>query len=94
MSIATAIVHIDVEADRIPEAAEEIVSLKGVTEVFSVTGAWDLMAIVRVRDHDQLADVIPNKISKVNGVVRTETQLAFRTYSQHDLESAFSLGLD
>lgn len=94
MSIATAIVHIDVEADRIPEAAEEIVALKGVTEVFSVTGAWDLMAIVRVRDHDQLADVIPNKISKVNGVVRTETQLAFRTYSQHDLESAFSLGLD
>lgn len=94
MSLTTAIVNIDVEASRIPEAAEEIVAIKGVTEVFSVTGNWDLMAIVRVRNHDELADVIPNKISKVNGVINTETQLAFRTYSQHDLESAFSLGLD
>ncbi|MEJ5919908.1 Lrp/AsnC ligand binding domain-containing protein [Corynebacterium sp. H113] len=92
--MTTAIVHIDVESDRIPEAAEAIVNIKGVTEVYSITGEWDLMAMVRVRDHEQLADVIPNKVNKVSGVIRTETQLAFRTYSQHDLESAFSLGLD
>lgn len=94
MSLTTAIVHIDVEADLIPEAAQEIVNIDGVTEVYSITGDWDLIAMVRVSDHEKLAEIIPNRISKVNGVIRTETQLAFRAYSRHDLEAAFSLGLD
>ncbi|WP_448851915.1 Lrp/AsnC family transcriptional regulator [Corynebacterium sp. 335C] len=85
---------IAVEADRIPEAADAIVDIDGVTEVYSVTGEWDLIAMVRVRDHEQLADVIPNRISKVDGVESTNTLLAFRAYSRHDLEAAFSLGLD
>ncbi len=94
MSVSTAIVMIAVEADRIPEAADAIVDIDGVTEVYSVTGEWDLIAMVRVRDHEQLADVIPNRISKVDGVESTNTLLAFRAYSRHDLEAAFSLGLD
>ena len=94
MSLTTAIVHIDVEADLIPEAAEAIVNIDGVTEVYSITGDWDLIAMVRVSDHEKLAEIIPNRISKVDGVIRTETQLAFREYSRHDLEAAFSLGLD
>lgn len=94
MSLTTAIVHIDVEADLIPEAAEAIVNIDGVTEVYSITGDWDLIAMVRVPDHEKLAEIIPNRISKVDGVIRTETQLAFRAYSRHDLEAAFSLGLD
>ena len=94
MSLTTAIVHIDVEADLIPEAAEAIVNLDGVTEVYSITVDWDLIAMVRVSDHEKLAEIIPNRISKVDGVIRTETQLAFRAYSRHDLEAAFSLGLD
>lgn len=94
MSLTTAIVHIDVEADLIPEAAETIVNIDGVTEVYSITGDWDLIAMVRVSDHEKLAEIIPNRISKVDGVIRTETQLAFRAYSRHDLEAAFSLGLD
>ena len=94
MSLTTAIVHIDVEADLIPEAAEAIVNIDGVTEVYSITGDWDLIAMVRVSDHEKLAEIIPNRISKVAGVIRTETQLAFRAYSRHDLEAAFSLGLD
>ncbi len=94
MSLTTAIVQIDVEADRIPEAAEAIVNIDGVTEVYSITGDWDLLVMVRVTDHEQLAEIIPNQISKVDGVVRTETQLAFRAYSRHALEAAFSLGLD
>ena len=94
MSLTTAIVHIDVEADLTPEAAEAIVNIDGVTEVYSITGDWDLLVMVRVTDHEQLAEIIPNQISKVDGVVRTETQLAFRAYSRHDLEAAFSLGLD
>ena len=94
MSLTTAIVHIDVEADLIPEAAEAIVNIDGVTEVYSITGDWDLIAMVRVSDHEKLAEIIPNRISKVDGVIRTETQLAFRAYSRHDLEATFSLGLD
>ncbi|WP_295624538.1 Lrp/AsnC family transcriptional regulator [uncultured Corynebacterium sp.] len=92
--MTTAIVHIDVEADLIPEAAEAIVNIDGVTEVYSITGDWDLLAMVRVADHEKLSEIIPNRISKVEGVMRTETQLAFRAYSRHDLEAAFSLGLD
>lgn len=94
MPLSTAIVMIDVAADRIPETASAIAGIDGVTEVYSVTGEWDLVAIVRVRDHTQLAEVIPGAISKVDGVEATNTLLAFRAYSSHDLEAAFSLGLD
>ncbi|ALA67463.1 Lrp/AsnC family transcriptional regulator [Corynebacterium lactis] len=94
MTMTTAIVSIDVESKLIPEAAEKIVNIEGVTEVYSVTGDWDLVVVVRVQDHDELAEIIPNLISKVDGVIRTQTQLAFRTYSRHDLESAFSIGLE
>ncbi|GAA2725082.1 MULTISPECIES: Lrp/AsnC ligand binding domain-containing protein [Streptomyces] len=90
----TSIVLIKTDVDRIPEIAESIAALDGVSEVYSVTGAYDLIAIVRVARHDDLADVIPGRISKVTGVTSTETHIAFRTYSQHDLEAAFAIGLD
>ncbi|MYT27785.1 Lrp/AsnC ligand binding domain-containing protein [Streptomyces sp. MspMP-M5] len=90
----TSIVLIKTSVDQIPEIAERIAALNGVSEVYSVTGAYDLIAMVRVAQHDDLADVIPGRISKVPGVASTETHIAFRTYSQHDLEAAFSIGLD
>ncbi|GAB3099003.1 MULTISPECIES: Lrp/AsnC family transcriptional regulator [Isoptericola] len=90
----TAIVLIDTEADQIPEVATKVTDLKGVSEVYSVTGKADLVAMVRVREHEELADVIADGISKVPGVVRTETLIAFRTYSNVDLEQAFAIGLD
>ncbi|MCA5893860.1 Lrp/AsnC ligand binding domain-containing protein [Isoptericola sp. NEAU-Y5] len=90
----TAIVLIDTEADQIPEVATKVTALKGVSEVYSVTGKADLVAMVRVREHTELADAIADGISKVPGVVRTETLIAFRTYSNLDLEQAFALGLD
>lgn len=90
----TSIVLIRTSTDRIPEIAEQIAAIDGVSEVYSVTGAHDLIAMVRVAQHDDLADVIPGRISKVPGVRSTETHIAFRTYSQHDLESAFAIGLD
>ena len=90
----TAIVLIDTDADRIPEAAAEVADIDGVSEVFSVTGNVDLIGVVRVREHEQLAGVIADRISKVAGVRRTQTYIAFQTYSRHDLEAAFSLGLD
>ncbi|MCC2308603.1 Lrp/AsnC family transcriptional regulator [Cellulomonas chengniuliangii] len=90
----TAIVHIDTEAARIPEVAAAIVDIPGVSEVYSVTGGVDLIAVVRVREHEELADVIADKVSKVEGVIRTQTFIAFRAYSQHDLEQAFALGIE
>ncbi|MEU9125602.1 Lrp/AsnC ligand binding domain-containing protein [Streptomyces sp. NPDC048506] len=90
----TSIVLIKTNVDQIPEIAEKIAALEGVSEVYSVTGAHDLIAMVRVAKHDELADVIPGRISKIPGVASTETHIAFRTYSQHDLEAAFAIGLD
>ena len=90
----TAIVFISAAVDRIPEVAEQIAQLQGVSEVYSVTGEIDLIALVRVRSHDDVADVVADRLNKVAGVQETETHIAFRAYSQHDLESAFSLGLD
>lgn len=90
----TAIVLISCDVDRIPEVAQEIADLEGVTEVYSVTGGADLIAMIRVRQHEDLADVIADQLNKVAGVVGTETHIAFRTYSRHDLEAAFSLGLE
>jgi DNA-binding Lrp family transcriptional regulator len=91
--VVTAIVLIRVEIQRIPEVAEMIAQIPEVSEVYSVTGEFDLVAMVRVRAHEELADVIPGHLMKVPGVMHTETQVAFRTYSRHDLEAAFSLGL-
>lgn len=93
-SMLTAIVLIDSDASRIPEVAAAIADIPGVSEVYSVTGEVDLIAMVRVREHDELADVIADKVSKIEGVLRTQTYIAFRTYSQHDLEQAFALGLE
>jgi DNA-binding Lrp family transcriptional regulator len=92
--VITAIVMVKVEVDKIPEVAEALADIPGVSEVYSVTGEVDLIAMVRVREHDELADVIAGQLNKVPGVLSTETHIAFRTYSRHDLEAAFSLGLE
>ena len=89
-----AVVLIQCEIDEIPEAAQAIADIEGVSEVYSVAGEFDLVAIVRVADHDALADVIPGGIAKVEGVARTETLIAFQVYSKHDLEAMFSIGFD
>ncbi len=90
----TAIVLVSCAVDAIPEVAEGIAGIDGVTEVYSVTGDVDLIAMVRVRQHEQLAEIIADRLSKVPGVLGTETHIAFRAYSQHDLEAAFALGFD
>ncbi|MGV9979648.1 Lrp/AsnC family transcriptional regulator [Micromonospora wenchangensis] len=89
----TAIVLIDCATDSIPEVAENLANLPGVSEVYSVAGHVDLIAIVRVREFEQIAKVIAGSISKVPGVLNTESHIAFRAYSQHDLEEAFAIGL-
>ncbi|MFW6203762.1 MAG: Lrp/AsnC family transcriptional regulator [Actinomycetota bacterium] len=90
----TAIVFVQADVARIPEVAEQIAALDGVSEVYSVTGEIDLVAMVRVREHEQVADVVADRLNKIPGVLRTDTHIAFRTFSAHDLEAAFSLGVD
>jgi DNA-binding Lrp family transcriptional regulator len=90
--VITAIVLIDCATDAIPEVAENLANLDGVSEVYSVAGHVDLIAIVRVREFDEIAEVIAGSISKTPGVVNTETHIAFRAYSRHDLEQAFAIG--
>ncbi|MGH3359568.1 MAG: Lrp/AsnC family transcriptional regulator [Nocardioidaceae bacterium] len=89
----TAIVFINADVARIPEVGERIAALDGVSEVYSVTGHIDLIALVRVRQHDDIASVVADSVNKVPGVTSTETHIAFQTFSRHDLESAFSIGL-
>lgn len=90
----TAIVNINAAVDRIPEVAQAIADLDGVSEVYSVAGDVDLVAMVRVRRHEELADVIAGRLNKVTGVLATQTLIAFQSYSKHDLEATFSLGLE
>ena len=90
----TAIVFINAQVSQIPEVADAIAGLDGVSEVYSVTGQIDLIAMVRVRNHEDVAGVVADQINKVPGVTATETHIAFRTYSSLDLEAAFSIGLD
>jgi DNA-binding Lrp family transcriptional regulator len=92
--VITAIVLVHTAADRIPETAQAIADLDGVAEVYSCAGDVDLVAIVRVAEHEQLADVIAGRLSKVEGVRRTDTHIAFRSYSRADTEAAFAVGLD
>ena len=89
----TAIVNIHAAVDRIPEVAQAIAELSGVSEVYSVAGDVDLVALVRVRRHEELHDVIAGRLNKIDGVQATQTLIAFQAYSRHDLEATFSIGL-
>lgn len=90
----TAIVLIHAVADGIPEIAQAIADIDGVSEVYSCAGDVDLIAMVGVHSHEELADLIPAKIGRVPGVIDTDTHIAFRSYSTSDTESAFALGAD
>lgn len=92
--MVTAIVMITTDKSRIPETAQSIAALDGVSSVYSVTGAWDLVAMVKLKRYEDLADVIADQLSKVEGITDTETMLAFRAYSSEDLEEGWALGFD
>jgi DNA-binding Lrp family transcriptional regulator len=92
--MVTAIVLVHCEVDQTPETAQALADLDGVREVYSVAGDYDLVAIVHVRDHEDLATVVTERIRKVAGVMATQTLIAFRTYSRHDLDELFSIGFD
>ena len=86
-----AVVMINVNVDETSRVASQISELPGISEVYSVAGNYDLVAIMRVKDNESVADLVSDKIRKVQGVARTETLIAFRAYSRYDLEGFFSL---
>jgi DNA-binding Lrp family transcriptional regulator len=90
----TALALLNVERDKVNSVAETLADLEGITEVYSVAGKYDLAAVVRVKDNEQLAEIVTTKIRSVDGIERSETLIAFRVYSRHDLERIFSIGLE
>jgi DNA-binding Lrp family transcriptional regulator len=92
MAMTHAVVLIEAERDAFSSLGGALADLDGVAEAYSVTGEWDFVAIVRVPSHEQLADVVTAAIAGLDGVVRTQTMVAFSVFSRHDLESMFSIG--
>lgn len=89
-----AFVLIDAEPGRVADLATELADLEGVAEVYSVAGQADIVAVVRVKRHEQLAEIVTRGISRLAGVVDTRTLIAFQAYSRHDLEAIWDLGQD
>lgn len=87
-----AIVLIDAEAGAIPETAQAVADVQGVSEVYSCAGDVDLIAIVKVRDHSEIAEVVTGRINRIAGVLDTTTHIAFQSYSSADVDAAFSIG--
>ena len=92
--MVTAVVLIKAETDKVPELAQKMAELEGVSEVFSVAGQYDLVALVRVRENEDLARVISERMRKLPGITSSETLISFKVYSRRDLEAVFQLVLD
>jgi DNA-binding Lrp family transcriptional regulator len=86
----TAIVLITAEKRALPKLGEDLAELPGVSEVYSVTGDFDFIAMVRAREHEELAEIVTQRIAQVPGVARTQTHVAFKAFSKHDLETLFA----
>jgi DNA-binding Lrp family transcriptional regulator len=93
LPMLTAFVLINTLPNHISNVAQEIANIPNVVEVYSITGEHDLMAIIRLENHDQLDDAIPGQLAKIQGIQRTNTVIAFRRYSAKDLESAWDIGV-
>lgn len=90
--MVSAIVLLNVVRNKINSVAEKLAEMDGISEVFSVAGEYDLTAIIRVKDNEGLADLVTNRMLKIEGITKSETLIAFKVYSKHDLEAMFSIG--
>ncbi len=88
----TAIVFLNIEQGKVTDIARVLVDMQNITEVFSISGKYDLVAIIRNQDDDEIADIVTNQMQQIGGIQKTETMFAFRTYSHHDLGYIFSIG--
>lgn len=92
--MVTAIILMKVQRDRINGVAEELVEMEEISEVYSVSGTYDLVAVIRVRNNDGLARLVTQKMIDIEGILDTQSMLAFKAYSRHDLADMFTIGLD
>jgi len=92
--VLTAIVLVKATRAGLASLGPKLAETAGVAEVYTVTGEWDFVAIIRVREHDELATVVTRELTRLDGIERTQTMVAFQQFSQHDLEAMFGLGLE
>jgi DNA-binding Lrp family transcriptional regulator len=92
--VVTSIIMMNVERSQINEIAAALAEIHGISEVYSVSGKYDLVAIARVENNEKLSDLVTSQMVKLTGIQKTETMLAFQSFSRHDLETMFSIGLD
>ncbi len=92
--MVNAVILLMVEKSKVNEVASKLVELSGISEVYSVAGHYDLVAIVRVRENDQIAEAVTNHMLQIDGIQRSETLIAFRAFSRYDLEAMFSVGME
>jgi DNA-binding Lrp family transcriptional regulator len=92
--MTTALVLLRVARGEVNAVAEKLADMEGITEVYSVAGRYDLVAIIRVKENEKLAELVTNHIRKIEGIEKSETLIAFRVYSRYDLEMAFSIGME
>jgi DNA-binding Lrp family transcriptional regulator len=91
--MVTSIILINAERNKINEVAEKLQEIAGVSEVYSVSGKYDLVAIIRVKTNEELADLVTKQMLAMEGIAKTETMLAFQAFSRHDLEAMFAVGM-
>jgi len=92
--MVSAVILLVVEKAKVNEVAEKLVELQGVTEVYSVAGQYDLVVVARVRDNEAIAEAVTNHMLKIDGILRSETLIAFRAFSRYNLERMFSIGME
>ncbi len=91
--MVTALVLLTVSRDKVNAIAEALAEMEGITEVYSVAGRYDLVVVIRATDNEQLAKLVTGHMLKVEGIITSETLVAFRVHSRHDLETLFSIGM-
>ncbi|MBI5556764.1 MAG: Lrp/AsnC ligand binding domain-containing protein [Deltaproteobacteria bacterium] len=91
--MVTAIILMNVERSKINETAETLAATEGISEVYSVSGNYDLVAVVRIRSNEELSELVTNHLLKIESILSTETMLAFKAFSRHDLDAMFSIGI-
>ncbi len=91
--MVTALVLLNVERNKVTSIAESLAEMDGISEVYSVAGQYDLAVVIRARDNDQMAELVTNHMLQVQGIIKSETLMAFRVHSRHDLDSMFSIGM-
>jgi DNA-binding Lrp family transcriptional regulator len=92
--MVSAIVLLKIERNLINEVAVSLTAMKGISEVFSVAGRYDLVAVLRLPNNESLAELVTGEMLQINGILDSETLIAFKAYSQHDLEAMFSVGFE